>query len=188
VLRAQHQFETDVELIPSGTSHAGFSLRLSGLELARADSDNIVMQSVQDVIAGLRSVDLDAGLVIEGGEVSIERFSTSADEALREGIGSTLAEQRDRYIARARDELEERIEERIGALEPQLSQASALLDRAEELQNTLENRDELIARTREELTRRSRELAESQRERVEDRAREEIEKRTEDLDLDDFGF
>ena len=188
VLRAQYRFETDLELASEGSSRAGFTVTVSELDLARAESENIVMRSVQDVIAELGSVDLAAGFGIDQGEVSVQRFSTSADEALREGIASTLAQQRDRYVARARAELERRIEARLNALDPQLSQASQLLDRAEELQSTLEDRDELIARTREELAQRSRELAESQRERVEDRAREEIEKRTEDLDLDSLGF
>jgi chromosome segregation ATPase len=163
-------------------------VELSGLELDRLESENPVIVAVGDVIGDLETVDMDASLRVSDGRVRIEELSTSADEAIRRGVQQTLERRRDQYVARARAELEGRVEDRLAELEPLQRRAAELRAEAERLREVLADRDQLIARKRDELSRRSRALTEEQQRRLEDEARDRLEDATEDLDLDGLGF
>ena len=146
------------------------------------------MTAVQDVVAGLGTVDVDAEFTISEGSVRLDRLSTSADDAIRQGVASTLNARRDEYVARARAELEGRIEAELAELEPLRERAAGIRTEAERIRETLASRDRIIEEKRAELEERSRALAAEQRERVEDEARDRLEDATEDLDLDGLGF
>jgi uncharacterized protein (TIGR03545 family) len=187
-LSSTYEFETTLELARGGGATSRTFVELAGLDLQRADGGNLVVSSLQDVVAGLDTVDVDAAFRIAEGSFTLEELSTSADEALRRGVAESLERRRDELVARARGELEGRVEAALAELEPLRERAATLRSEAERLRSVLENRDALIAEKRAELEQRSRALADEQRRRVEDEARRRIEDATEDLDIDGFDF
>jgi hypothetical protein len=187
-LRSNYEFQTTLQLATDGGATSRTTVELAGLELDRVETENLVVTAVQDVVAGLDTVDLDAEFTISEGSARLDRLSTSADRAIREGVAATLRARRDEYVARARAELEGRIEEELSELEPLRERADGIRTEAARLRETLAARDRLIEEKRAELEERSRALAAEQRERVEDEARDRLRDATEDLDLDELGF
>ena len=187
-LRSNYEFQTSLQMATDGGATSRTTVELAGLELDRVETENLVVTAVQDVVAGLDTVDLDAEFTISEGSARLDRLSTSADRAIREGVAATLRARRDEYVARARAELEGRIEEELAELEPLRERAAGIRTEAARLRETLAARDRLIEEKRAELEERSRALAAEQRERVEDEARDRLRDATEDLDLDGLGF
>jgi len=187
-LRSNYEFQTSLQMATDGGATSRTTVELAGLELDRVETENLVVTAVQDVVAGLDTVDLDAEFTISEGSARLDRLSTSADRAIREGVAATLRARRDEYVARARAELEGRIEEELSELEPLRERADGIRTEAARLRETLAARDRLIEEKRAELEERSRALAAEQRERVEDEARDRLKDATEDLDLDELGF
>jgi uncharacterized protein (TIGR03545 family) len=187
-LRSNYEFQTTLQLAAGGGATSQTTVELADLELDRQETDNLVVMAVQDVVAGLGTVDVDAEFTISEGSVRLDRLSTSADDAIRQGVASTLNARRDEYVARARAELEGRIEEELAELEPLRERAAGIRTEAERIRDALASRDRIIEEKRAELEERSRALAAEQRERVEDEARDRLEDATEDLDLDGLGF
>jgi hypothetical protein len=187
-LRSNYEFQTTLQLAAGGGATSRTTVELADLELDRQETENLVVTAVQDVVAGLGTVDVDAEFTISEGAVSLDRLSTSADDAIRQGVASTLNARRDEYVARARAELEGRIEEELAELEPLRERAAGIRTEAERIREALAARDRIIEEKRAELEERSRALAAEQRERVEDEARDRLRDATEDLDLDGLGF
>lgn len=187
-LSSGYEFETTLDLGRDGGATSRTFVELTGLDLARLETENPVVDAVQDVVSGLDRVEVDAAFTVAGGSFSLEELSTSADEALRRGVTETLEQRRDEYLAEARAELEARVEAALADLEPLREQAASLRSEAERLRSALADRDALIEAKRAELERRSRALADEQRRRLEDEARDRLEDATEDLDLDGFDF
>jgi uncharacterized protein (TIGR03545 family) len=187
-LRSNYQFQTTLQLAADGGATSRTTVELADLELDRVETENLVVTAVQDVVAGLGTVDVDAEFTISDGSASLDRLSTSADRAIRESVAATLRARRDEYVTRARAELEGRIEEELAELEPLRERAARIRSEAERVRDAVAARDRLIEEKRAELEKRSRALAEEQRERVEDEARDRLKDATEDLDLDGLGF
>lgn len=187
-LRSAYRFETSLELGSDGDATSRTRVFLQGLDLDPVASDNPVVTAVQDVVAGLDTVDVDAAFRITDGRFRLDELSTSADRAVRDGVRAAIAQRRDEYVARARAEVERRLEARLADIGPLSDQAESLASEAVGLRRTLSQREELIERKREELEARSRALAQEQQDRIEDEARERLEDAAEDLDLDGLGF
>jgi hypothetical protein len=187
-LSSGYEFDTTLDISRDGGATSRTFVELTGLDLARLETDNPVVEAVQDVVAGLDTVEVDAAFTVAGGSLSLEELSTSADEALRRGVTETLERRRDEYVAEARAELEGRVEAALADLRPLRERGASLQSEAERLRSALADRDALIEAKRAELERRSRALADEQRRRLEDEARDRLEDATEDLDLDGFDF
>lgn len=187
-LRSNYEFQTSLQLAAGGGATSQTTVELADLELDREETENLVVTAVQDVVAGLGTVDVDAEFTISEGSARLDRLSTSADDAIRQGVAATLNARRDEYVARARAELEGRIEEELAELEPLRERAARIRTEAERIREALAARDRLIEEKRAELEERSRALTAEQRERVEDEARDRVRDATEDLDLDGLGF
>lgn len=187
-LRSHYRFQSALRVTAGGGAASQTRVELSDLELDRAETENLVVTTVQDVVAGLGGVDVDAELSISEGSARLDRLSTSADRAIREAVAATLDARREEYVARARAELESAIEEEIAELEPLREQAESIRAQAERVRETLASRDRLIADKRAELEERSKALAADTREQVEEEARDRLQDATEDLDLDGLGF
>lgn len=187
-LRSNYEFQTTLQLAAGGGATSRTTVELADLELDREETENLVVTAVQDVVAGLGTVDVDAEFTISEGIARLDRLSTSADDAIRQGVASTLNARRDEYVERARAELEGRIEEELAVLEPLRERAAGIRTEAERIREAVAARDRIIEEKRAELEERSRALTAEQRERVEDEARDRVRDATEDLDLDGLGF
>lgn len=208
-MSSAYSFNTVTSLAESRASSAA-RVELANLDLDAEATENIVLASVQDVMAGLGRVAVDGAFSVRNGRLQADRIATTADEAIRAGVRQTLRDRRDEYVDLAGAALEDYLNVELGELERVRDEATGVLDDVQALREQLENRDQLIAEQRARLEERGQAFLEEQRQRAEAEARraaeeartraeeearraaEEAEQRAReragDIDLPDLGF